>query len=111
MQNRMTEVSIDNKFLTDNYFNKLEQIAIQYVHNNYNYCYLKAMHEKNREIGTSTIVVGSSHAMNGVVEELFPNEDVINFSISSQDLYCDFLHIKKAIREGKKQIRRCKIRK
>lgn len=71
MQNRMTEVSIDNKFLTDNYFNKLEQIAIQYVHNNYNYCYLKAMHEKNREIGTSTIVVGSSHAMNGVVEELF----------------------------------------
>lgn len=109
MQNRMTEVSIDNKFLTDNYFNKLEQIAIQYVHNNYNYCYLKAMHEKNREIGTSTIVVGSSHAMNGVVEELFPNEDVIYFSISSQDLYCDFLHIKKAIREGKKQIRRCII--
>ena len=34
---------------------------------------------KISEIGTSTIVVGSSHAMNGVVEELFPNEDVINF--------------------------------
>ncbi len=31
----MTEVSIDNKFLTDNYFNKLEQIAIQYVHNKF----------------------------------------------------------------------------
>lgn len=101
MQNRMTEVSIDNKFLTDNYFNKLEQIAIQYVHNNYNYCYLKAMHEKNREIGTSTIVVGSSHAMNGVVEELFPNEDVINFLYLRKIYIVTFSILKKQLEKEK----------
>lgn len=102
-------MGVDDNFLTDAYFNRLEQIAIEYVHKNYDYCYLNAMHKKNRKIGTSTIVVGSSHAMNGIVEELFPDRDVINFSISSQDLYCDFLHIRKAVNEGKRKIRKCII--
>ena len=99
----------DDNFLTDDYFNGLEQIAIEYVNKNYDYCYLNAMHKKNKEIGTSLIVVGSSHAMHGIVEARFPKKDIINFSISSQDLYCDFLHIKKAVNEGKKKIDKCII--
>lgn len=103
----MNRMNIDDNFLTDVYFNRLEQAAIEYVHKNYDYCYLNAMHKKNRQIGTSIIVVGSSHAMNAIVEDLFPNRDIINFSISSQDLYCDFLHIKKAVNEGKRKIDKC----
>lgn len=90
------------------YFIKLQQIALQYIMLNYDYCYLDAMHEKNRKTGARTIIAGSSHAMNGVAESEF-SEETINFSISSQDLYFDFLNIKKAVEEGRQQIKRCVI--
>lgn len=85
-----------------------QEVALQYLWRNYDYCYLKTMHEKNRQEGTSIIITGTSHAMNGVVEKEMSAE-TINFSISSQDLYYDFLHIKKAIEEGKQQIKYCVI--
>lgn len=87
---------------------RLQELALQYLWNNYDYCYLKAMHEKNRQKGASIIIAGASHAMNGVVEKEMSAE-TINFSISSQDLYYDFLHIKKAIKEGRQQIKYCVI--
>lgn len=90
------------------YFVDLQQIALHYLLSNYDYCYLDAMHEKNRKLGSKTIIAGSSHAMNGVVEAELP-EGTINFSISSQDLYFDFLNIKKAVEEGKRQIENCVI--
>jgi len=95
------------KFLTEEYFEALRNIVIQYVINNYDYCYLDAMHERNKKLGAKTIIVGSSHAMNGVVEKQLT--DTINFSVSSQDLYFDFLHIKKAVEEGKQKIEKCII--
>jgi len=68
------------------------------------------MHHKNRDVGTDTIIVGSSHAMNGIIESELPNAgDVIQFCISSQDLYYDYEHIKKAVSEKKRPIRRCLI--
>lgn len=85
-----------------------QELALQYLWRNYDYCYLKTMHEKNRSQGASIIIAGTSHAMNGVVEKEMSAE-AINFSISSQDLYYDFLHIKRAIEEGKQQIRHCVI--
>ncbi|MEY8235982.1 hypothetical protein AALA36_09635 [Lachnospiraceae bacterium 66-29] len=90
------------------YFKDLQQIALHYLLSNYDYCYLDAMHEKNRTIGSKTIISGSSHAMNGIVETELP-KGTINFSISSQDLYFDFLNIKKAIEEGKQRIENCVI--
>ncbi len=90
------------------YFSGLLQPALQYLWTNYDYCYLKAMHEKNRQVGCKTIIAGSSHAMNGVVEKEMP-ESAINFSISSQDVYFDFLNVKWAMEEGKQQIENCII--
>lgn len=90
------------------YFSGLLQPALQYLWTNYDYCYLKAMHEKNRRTGCKTIIAGSSHAMNGIVEKEMP-KSAINFSISSQDVYFDFLNVKRAIEEGKQQIENCII--
>lgn len=90
------------------YFTDLMKMAYHYLWNNYDYCFLKAMHEKNRRTGCKTIIAGSSHAMNGIVEKEM-QEETINFSISSQDLYFDFLNVKRAMEEGKKRIENCVI--
>lgn len=89
------------------YFITLRRIAIQYICNNYAYAYFDSMHIKNAQKGTKTIIAGSSHAMNGIVEEVLG--DVINFSASSQDIYCDFLHIRHAVENGKEKIQNCII--
>ncbi|MCI9123157.1 MAG: hypothetical protein HFH35_03605 [Eubacterium sp.] len=94
-------------YFSGEYFGELQAIALQYVKEHYDYVYLEAMHEKNRMHGAETIIAGSSHAMNGIVENLLGN--AINFSISSQDIYCDFLHIKKAVRQGNQKIKNCII--
>lgn len=97
------------KYFSVEYFEKIRSIACEYVMYNYDYCYLAAMHEKNRAIGAKTIIVGSSHAMNGIVESCLESGRVINLSISSQDLYYDFEHIKKAVEEGRQEIEICVI--
>lgn len=96
------------KFFSRDYFEALKDIVLQYVLNNYDYCYLDAMHEKNRTMGTGTVIAGSSHAMNGILENKM-TEGAINFSISSQDVYFDYLNIRKALEEGKTRIERCII--
>ena len=98
------------KYYDSDYFNKWSDLAIQYLSNNYDLCYLKAMHGKNSTEGADTIIVGSSHSMNGINEQgLKAAGKAIQFSISSQDLYFDFLHIKKAFSEGKCIPKRCLI--
>lgn len=96
------------KFFCQDYFETLKDIVLQYVFDNYDYCYLDAMHVKNRTEGTKTILVGCSHAMYGINERKF-SEGMINFSIASQDLYYGYKHIRKAIEEGKQKIERCII--
>ncbi|MCM1154685.1 MAG: hypothetical protein NC489_27790 [Ruminococcus flavefaciens] len=96
------------KYFSEEYFDGLKDIALQYTFNNYDYCYLRTMHEKNRREGTKTIIAGSSHAMNGVINENISG-GCINFSISSQDIYFDFQHIKKAVEEGRQRIEHCII--
>lgn len=95
------------KYFSKEYFEKLWSIANQYILDNYDYCYLKAMHEKNRTIGAKTIIAGMSYARNGIVETYL--EDAINFSSASQDLYFNFEHIKKAVEEGNQKIKTCII--
>ncbi len=96
------------KYFSKDYFEQLKQIVLSYTVNNYDYCYLDAMHEKIKKEETSVIITGSSHAMNGVIESLMC-EKTINFSISSQDLYFDWLHIQKALQESCGKIRQCII--
>lgn len=96
------------KFPEKNNLAALKDIVLQYIVANYDYCYLDAMHEKNRTAGAETIIVGCSHAMYGISERRI-SKDVINFSIASQDLYYNYKHIQKAIEEGKRKIKRCII--
>lgn len=96
------------KYFSGAYFEELRRVALIYLMHNYDYCYLDSMHEKNRQKGADIIVAGSSHAMNGVSEKYFDTE-VINFSVSSQDIYYDFLHIRKACEEGRRPIKTCVI--
>ena len=92
------------------YFETIQDICLRYLSKNYDLCYLSAMHHKNRDVGADTIIVGSSHSMNGIIEhELGFIESAIQFSISSQDLFYDYEHIKMAVSEMKKPIRRCLI--
>lgn len=94
--------------LSDEQLIELRRYATRYCLLNYDYCYLSAMHHKNKLDGTDTLIVGSSHAMNGVVEECFERRP-INFSISSQDIFYAYEHIKKAVKEGKRKIENCII--
>lgn len=96
------------KYFSEDYFANLKDFVLHYTLNNYDYCYLKAMHERNRRIGTKTIIAGSSHAMNGIVNE-YVSGGCINFSISSQDIYFDFQQITRAVEEGRQKIERCII--
>lgn len=96
------------RYFSNEYFEELKKVAMTYLAYNYDYCYLDAMHEKNRQLGAKTIITGSSHAMNGIVEKYLKG-DVINFSVSSQDIYYDFLHIRKACEEGRQVVENCII--
>lgn len=84
----------------DEMFVDLYRVSLNYLKENYDYCFLKAMHEKIKEGNTQVLIVGCSHAMNGVIERQMSAETV-NLSISSQDLYYDALHVKKAFECGK----------
>lgn len=102
------EKRVRMKYFSQDYFDQLKDVVLQYTFHNYDYCYLRAMHEKNAREGTETIIAGSSPAMNGLVNENLSG-GCINFSISSQDIYYDFCHIKKAVKEGRQKIKRCII--
>lgn len=72
-----------------------QDIISNFIFNNYDYCYLKASHEKLIANKSRLMIVGSSHSMNGI-DERYLSVPATNFSISSQDIYYDFEHIKKA---------------
>ena len=97
----------DSGAVIDSYFDGLKQIQKSYLTLNYDLCYLLAMHKKIASQGVSTAVVGSSHTMNGILEEVLPGgkKENINLSSSSQDLYYDKEHIKKLLTSNKKKLR------
>ena len=100
------------RFFDENYFNKLKQITLDYIGRNYDLCYLKAMHEELRCRGANTIIVGSSHAMNGLLAGEMSASDwgkTVNLSISSQDIWFDYQNAKKAVAETATPIRNCII--
>ena len=94
------------------FFEGVKDICVEFLSTNYDYCYLAAMHEKNRQCGAETMIIGASHAMNGIIErELRHAGDTISFCVSSQDLYYGFEHIKRAVMNAPKErpYRRCLI--
>lgn len=74
----------------------------------YNYFYLYSMHNLIDNNDIDTIITGISYGLNGVdtTSLKWPS---VNLSMHSQDLYYDYLHIKKAINNNPNKIKRCVI--
>ena len=117
--------SLEDENIRIGYLQELEQLAIEIneideainsvprpatvlLKKYYDYCFLRYMHERVSKVDVETIVVGSSHALNGIDEKLFQN-GCINLSMHSQDIYYDYINAKKAIKESKEKIKNCVI--
>lgn len=87
----------------------LSQIANQFLLRNYDYLYLRTMLEKCASAPEgSTLIVGSSHALNGIQENAWHH--AINCSMHSQDIYYDYRCAQRAILSaGKRRFERCFI--
>lgn len=74
----------------------LEPVISWYLARNYDYLWLTAMLEKCASAPAgSTLITGSSHALNGICESRWTN--AVNCSMHSQDIYYDFQCAKRAI--------------
>ncbi len=78
------------KAMSENVNSDLIALADQFFRRNYDYLYLKTMLEKARTtaVPNSTLITGSSHALNGIWEGAWKN--AVNCSMHSQDIYYDF---------------------
>lgn len=83
--------------LTNQEFNDL---ATRFFSDSYDYLWLKTMLEKGRSTTTpgSTLITGSSHALNGIYERAWKN--AINCSMHSQDIYYDFKCARRVLTSG-----------
>ena len=100
------------RYFDNSWFDGLKSLLVLYMAENYDLCYLSAMHDKNRTEGADTIIVGSSHAMNGLIESQMEEGGwgrTINFSTNSQDIWFDLQHVRKALAEGAGKPGRCII--
>lgn len=68
----------------------ISQLATQFFIRNYDYLWLKTMLDQaaSTEAFGSTLITGSSHALNGIKESCWDN--AFNCSMHSQDIYYDF---------------------
>ena len=80
---------------------------VDFLNENYNYCYLDSMHHLNKIIKPKNIVTGISYTLDAINPQIF-TEPTINFAMHSQDLYYDYLHAKRAI-EANDEIENCII--
>lgn len=75
----------------------LSQFATQFFFHNYDFLWLKTMLNQaaNTKIPGSTLITGSSHALNGIRERCWKN--AFNCSMHSQDIYYDFQCAKRVL--------------
>lgn len=85
-----------------------ELLAQYMLDHKYNYSFLKASHNKVRLCNPEVIVTGSSHALNGIKEDVF-SEGCANLSMHSQDIYYDMANAKHAIQNSGGTIKTCII--
>lgn len=78
---------------------------IDFFNENYDYCYLESMHWLNAKEQPDVIFTGLSYGVNAF-EMKGLNKSAVNLSMHSQDLYYDYLHIKKLM-ENNKKIKKC----
>lgn len=88
----------------------LSQLAAQFFSRNYDYLWLRTMlgQAGNTSISGSTLITGSSHALNGIQESCWKN--AFNCSMHSQDIYYDFQCARRALEDMPKgRFTRCFI--
>lgn len=80
----------------------LSQLATQFFWQNYDYLWLSTMLEQANQtnICGSTLITGSSHALNGIKESCWNN--AFNCSMHSQDIYYDFQCAKRVLNAAEK---------
>lgn len=88
----------------------LSQAATQFFWRNYDYLWLRTMLEQaaNTKTPGSTLITGSSHALNGIKESCWSN--AFNCSMHSQDIYYDFQCARRVLEQAQKgRFARCFI--
>ena len=74
----------------------LSRLADQFLLRNYDCLYLRAMLDKCASAPEgSTLIVGSSHALNGIQESAW--HYAVNCSMHSQDIYYDYVCARRAL--------------
>ena len=76
----------------------------QFFSRNYDYLWLKTMLDQAGKSNTqgSTLIVGSSHALNGIKEDCWSR--AFNCSMHSQDIYYDFQCARRVLDSAEKGI-------
>lgn len=88
----------------------LSRLASQFFRRNYDYLWLKTMLEQaaNTKTSGSTLITGSSHALNGIKESCWSS--AFNCSMHSQDIYYDFQCARRVLERAEKgRFARCFI--
>jgi len=88
----------------------VSEIATQFFSRNYDYLWLKTMLNQaaSTKIPGSTLITGSSHALNGIQESCWKN--AFNCSMHSQDIYYDFQCARRVLKNAPKgRFARCFI--
>jgi len=89
---------------------RISQLSAQFFSRNYDYLWLKTMLDQaaSTESSGSTLITGSSHALNGIKESCWNN--AFNCSMHSQDIYYDFQCARRVLeRVGAGRFARCFI--
>lgn len=86
----------------------LNEYAVSFIMQNYDYTYLAAMLDKGKRVRQKgTLITGSSHALNGIDSSFWDN--AVNCSMHSQDIYYDYLCAKHILENGGRGYKRCFI--
>lgn len=96
-------------FLKKEDYEENQYEMVEYLNKYYEYCYLESMHYINAFEETNTIITGLSYGLNGLESDLMISGNTLNFCMHSQDLYYDFLHVKRAVMNSKGKIKTCII--
>ncbi|BCZ48607.1 hypothetical protein psyc5s11_46740 [Clostridium gelidum] len=106
-QNHDLTSLFDKIIYYDKYINNTFILVDKLFYNNYDYNYLVNSITKAKNNNTHEIFVGHSYSLNGI-DDTKLNENIVNLSLSSQDIYYS-IKIAKEIIDYNSTIRKCYI--
>lgn len=85
---------------------KIKQLFIKTMNESYGYFYLAAMHKLIRQTPADSVAVGVSYGNSLLTEKHFKG-GLVKFCKDYQDIYYDFLNLKRAVENSASKIKRC----